>query len=227
MRYELVQAHNPGPYTGAGNNTYLIPGEEPVLIDAGTGDPRHLEGVAEALARTKSGRLARILVTHGHVDHESGVAALAVRWPEATASKMPWPERDARYWQAWHEIGDEELIRAHHDVLRPGGLALISVPNAACASYRVWKMLLEVPRWWPYGLEIPYSRAELVRRAATAGFTQIQVFATGFWQSLGDHWLRGFPWRCLKQRHPDWSARRSRLDELMGAVLLLTARRAS
>ncbi len=28
MRYELIPAHNPGPYTGAGNNTYLIPGEE-------------------------------------------------------------------------------------------------------------------------------------------------------------------------------------------------------
>ncbi len=118
MRYELIPAHNPGPYTWAGNNTYLIPGEEPVLIDAGTDDPRHLEGVAEALARTKSGRLARILVTHAHVDHASGVEALAVRWPEVTGWKMPWPERDARYWQAWHEIGDEELIRAGDRVLR-------------------------------------------------------------------------------------------------------------
>ena len=41
MRYELIPAHNPGPYTGAGNNTYLLNGKSPVLIDAGTGDSRH------------------------------------------------------------------------------------------------------------------------------------------------------------------------------------------
>ena len=118
MRYELVPAHNPGPYTGAGNNTYLLPGAEPALIDAGTGDSRHLDGVVEALARSNSGPLARILVTHGHVDHASGVEALAARWPEATASKMRWPERDARYWHTWHEIGDGELLQAGERVLR-------------------------------------------------------------------------------------------------------------
>jgi hypothetical protein len=36
--------------TGAGNWTWLIPGRVPTLIDAGTGDPRHLDAVNEALA---------------------------------------------------------------------------------------------------------------------------------------------------------------------------------
>ncbi len=37
MRHELIFVGNPGPLTGAGNNTYLLPGLEPTLIDAGTG----------------------------------------------------------------------------------------------------------------------------------------------------------------------------------------------
>ena len=118
MRYELIPAHNPGPYTGAGNNTYLIPGGAPVLIDAGTGDPRHVDGVASALARSESDRLTRILVTHGHPDHASGASALTARWPEAAASKMPWPGRDARYSPSWQEVGNGELIPAGDTTLR-------------------------------------------------------------------------------------------------------------
>ena len=40
-----IHAFNPGPYTGDGNWTWLIPGRVPTLIDAGTGEPRHLEAL--------------------------------------------------------------------------------------------------------------------------------------------------------------------------------------
>ena len=43
-----IHAFNPGPITGAGNWTWLINGREPTLIDAGTGDPRHLAALEEA-----------------------------------------------------------------------------------------------------------------------------------------------------------------------------------
>jgi glyoxylase-like metal-dependent hydrolase (beta-lactamase superfamily II) len=72
--------------TGAGNNTWLLDGAEPALIDAGVGAPAHLDALAAAL----DGRpLARVLVTHGHADHASGVPALRARWPRAEVWKFP------------------------------------------------------------------------------------------------------------------------------------------
>jgi glyoxylase-like metal-dependent hydrolase (beta-lactamase superfamily II) len=87
----LLPAGNPGPYTGEGNNTWLIDGAEPTLVDAGTGEPSHLEAIAEVL----DGRpLARVLVTHDHPDHASGVTALRDCWPDievlaVSASRAP------------------------------------------------------------------------------------------------------------------------------------------
>ena len=61
---------------------------EPTLIDAGVGAPAHVEAIAQALG----GRpLQRVLVTHGHPDHASGVPALRARWPAIEACKWIWP----------------------------------------------------------------------------------------------------------------------------------------
>jgi len=113
-------------------------------------------------------------------------------------------------------------VRAHFDVLRDGGVALISVPNARCPSYRLWKFYLELRGWWPYGVEAPYTRREILRRAKVAGFTQAQARCTGFWQSVGDHWGRS-----LLGRGPDWVDRPSCLDSVMGMSLLFFGRRES
>jgi hydroxyacylglutathione hydrolase len=65
--------------TGAGNWTWFLDGAVPALVDAGVGNPAHLDVIAQVLA----GRpLARVLVTHGHPDHASGVPALRQRWPD-------------------------------------------------------------------------------------------------------------------------------------------------
>ena len=68
-------------------------------------------------------------------------------------------------------------IRAHRDVLTKPGLGVISVPNALCPTYRLWKLYLESRRWWPYGMEIPYGRSELTKRAGYAGFSRIRTQA--------------------------------------------------
>ncbi|HET7217048.1 MAG TPA: MBL fold metallo-hydrolase [Vicinamibacterales bacterium] len=75
----LLPAGNASAWTGpTGNNTYLLPGRVPALIDAGVGDPQHLEAIDRAL---DGGALRLVLITHGHIDHVAGVPALLQRWP--------------------------------------------------------------------------------------------------------------------------------------------------
>jgi glyoxylase-like metal-dependent hydrolase (beta-lactamase superfamily II) len=95
--------------TGRGNTTWLLPGRAPVLIDAGTGDPRHLADLEAALGGAS---LARVLVTHAHVDHASGAPAIGSRMPSARFAKMPWPEKDRRYAANWEGIADGDPIEA-------------------------------------------------------------------------------------------------------------------
>lgn len=75
----LLSAFNPSPMTGQGNNTWLLDGVEPALIDAGVGVPEHIDAIANALG---SRPLRRVLVTHGHNDHSAGIPAIAARWPD-------------------------------------------------------------------------------------------------------------------------------------------------
>ena len=99
-----LHANNPSPYTGRGNNTWLLHGAEPTLIDAGVGQPSHLESIAAALA----GRpLARVLITHGHADHASGAPALRARWPKVAIHKWIL-EGDT----GWLPLSEGQLIRA-------------------------------------------------------------------------------------------------------------------
>lgn len=100
--------------TGGGNWTWLIPGRRPTLIDAGVGDPRHLDALEAALAGAP---LACVLVTHGHSDHASGAAAIAARMPGVRCVKMPWPERDGRWPVPWHAIRDGDRVDAGDGVL--------------------------------------------------------------------------------------------------------------
>jgi SAM-dependent methyltransferase len=109
-------------------------------------------------------------------------------------------------------------VRAHHDVLRDGGLAVISVPHAWCPPYRLWKFYLELRGWWPYGMEIPFSKREMIARARRAGFVEAEGHCMGLWQSVGDHWGKS-----LFGKGPDWIGKRSVLDNLLGATLLVFA----
>ena len=74
VKISLIPGFNPGPFTGSGNNTYLIGGSEPTLIDAATGAEAHLQELKSSLGR---GLLSRVLITHGHNDHISGVTEIS------------------------------------------------------------------------------------------------------------------------------------------------------
>ena len=115
VRITRIPGFNPGPMTGAGNNTYLLPGRTPTLLDAATGEAAHLSALAEALGPD---RLAQVLVTHAHQDHADGSEPIAARWPDAAFRKMPWPERDRAHAVAWKPIADDELVPAGDGALR-------------------------------------------------------------------------------------------------------------
>jgi hydroxyacylglutathione hydrolase len=114
MRPIPVHAFNPGPMTGEGNTTWLIPGRVPTLIDAGTGEPQHLEALERALG---DARLEQVLVTHSHVDHASGAVAIAHRMPHVRFLKMPWPEHDAAWQVRWEPVAGGQRLPAGDAVL--------------------------------------------------------------------------------------------------------------
>lgn len=69
----VLLADNPSPLTLDGTNTWLLrapDAESCLVVDPGPDDPDHLRRVAAA------GPVAEILLTHGHVDHSAGAAAL-------------------------------------------------------------------------------------------------------------------------------------------------------
>jgi glyoxylase-like metal-dependent hydrolase (beta-lactamase superfamily II) len=75
----LIPAGNPGPFTGpTGNNTWLVDGAEPLLVDAGVGHPEHLAALEKLLGDRP---LSRVFLTHAHRDHSAGVPHLRARWP--------------------------------------------------------------------------------------------------------------------------------------------------
>jgi glyoxylase-like metal-dependent hydrolase (beta-lactamase superfamily II) len=83
-----LSAPNPGLMTGPGTNTYLVggtgPGRDagPVVVDPGPADPAHTAAIVAAAAPL--GPIRTIVVTHTHVDHAPGAAALA----EATGARV-------------------------------------------------------------------------------------------------------------------------------------------
>jgi glyoxylase-like metal-dependent hydrolase (beta-lactamase superfamily II) len=131
----LIHAGNPGAMTGPGNNTWLLMGAEPALIDAGVGGSPHVEAVARAL---QGRELSRVLVTHGHADHASGAPALRARWPNVELAKFlaqeagssdPAIAEDA----PWRALADGERITAGESLL-----TVIHTPGHALDHVCFW-----------------------------------------------------------------------------------------
>jgi endoribonuclease LACTB2 len=125
-----IHAANPGPITGEGNWTWLLPGRVPTLIDAGTGEAQHLAALEAALGKAD---LAQVLITHAHTDHAAGAPLLAQRFPRARFLKMPWPERDAKWPVPYEPIADGARIAAGD-----GNLVVLHTPGHAPDHVVFW-----------------------------------------------------------------------------------------
>src|SRR5688572_7551178 len=75
-------ANNPSPFTFKGTNTYILGGDDLVLIDPGPGDADHLKAILATIGRR---RLGHILLTHTHRDHVDGLAPLVAATGARTA----------------------------------------------------------------------------------------------------------------------------------------------
>ncbi|MBZ6079281.1 MBL fold metallo-hydrolase [Microvirga puerhi] len=76
-----VTAHNPGPFTFWGTNTYIVGTETLAIIDPGPDDAEHLQLLLLIIGRRP---VSHIFVTHTHRDHSELAAALKA----ATGAKI-------------------------------------------------------------------------------------------------------------------------------------------
>jgi SAM-dependent methyltransferase len=133
------------------------------------------------------------------------------------------------------EDGDRaRIIRAHFDLLRPGGLAVITVPNRHCWPYRIWKARRERAGTWNFGLEIPFSRGELSDICRSIGVKTFHITGTPFLASFDfllpfARWKRSIEKRVLKDKRFDPARivqeRTSPLGRRFGYALVLVARK--
>lgn len=76
---------------------------------------------------------------------------------------------------AEHFVGEErrEIFKVHLDLVRDGGVIIVSVPNSLCLSYRAVKI---AKRWD----EVPFTKGELRGICEGFGMEIISLFGTGF-----------------------------------------------
>jgi cyclopropane fatty-acyl-phospholipid synthase-like methyltransferase len=83
-----------------------------------------------------------------------------------------------------HFYGEDRqtIVTSHATVLRPGGLTFISIPYRYSLPYRLWMKQMKDKGTWPYGLEVPFSKTEIIKLGKMAGLKrktliQSSVFA--------------------------------------------------
>ena len=126
-----LTAPNPGLMTGPGTNTYLVGRGDVVVIDPGPADESHTGAIVAAVA--PFGSVQAIVVTHTHVDHAPGAAALARAsgapvvgyGPARASSPTSASTRDGRCAAGSRRPRDLDAARARHAGPRVGSPALL------------------------------------------------------------------------------------------------------
>jgi SAM-dependent methyltransferase len=90
-----------------------------------------------------------------------------------------------------HFLGERraQSVAAHLDLVRPGGLALLGVPNRFSPTYRLWMAVLKSRGSWSLGTEEPFSVAELESLARAARGEPLAPLFGSFVASVVNHGL--------------------------------------
>jgi glyoxylase-like metal-dependent hydrolase (beta-lactamase superfamily II) len=122
-----IRAHNPGPFTLSGTNTWLVGREPAWVVDPGPDLAEHREAVAAAVA--ERGGAGGIAITHDHPDHVEGAPALRDRLGGVPMAAMRFAGADVR-------LADGDEFGPLRAVATPGHAAdhLAFVAGRACFS---------------------------------------------------------------------------------------------
>ncbi|MDQ5950844.1 MAG: hypothetical protein QG639_121 [Patescibacteria group bacterium] len=123
-----------------------------------------------------------------------------------------------------------EINKVHLDVLKKGGLAIISVPNTYNPPYFVYKIISTWLGSWKFGEEYSYTRSELLAIAKMIRGKVLALFGDGLYSSfkfiLPANFLRrffgvGFPRNFLEIRKEIASP----LDDYLSYSLILVLKK--
>lgn len=123
------------------------------------------------------------------------------------------------------------MAKTHFDLVRPGGLVIISVPNRLFFPHEILNFFLHRKNKWPLGYEKSFSRRELLRLASKIGLKNAQVRGSAFITDLARYlfvfagtrfFKKIFRFLPLPAYFKDLA---SPLDDLFGADIFLMGRR--
>lgn len=119
------------------------------------------------------------------------------------------------------------MAKAHLDLVRPGGVVVISVPNRLFFPHEMLKFYLQKENKWHLGYEGAFRRGELFQLAGRLGLKNVKVCGSAFISDLIRYFYifqdTGFFRRFCKIRLTRVFIRdlTSPLDDLLGADIFL------
>jgi SAM-dependent methyltransferase len=127
-----------------------------------------------------------------------------------------------------HFLGERRLavVGAHLRVLRPGGLALLGVPNRSAPVYRLWVRTLQSRGSWPLGTEVPFSVSELRLLAERSGGVPLDPRFGSFLGSVVNHGVNQVLFKLGRRGLPVPQIRVPLLDRMAYELLLPVVRTA-
>jgi 2-polyprenyl-3-methyl-5-hydroxy-6-metoxy-1,4-benzoquinol methylase len=81
------------------------------------------------------------------------------------------------------------VVAGHLELVKPGGLAFVNVPNRLSPPYRAWMGIQKRRGTWKLGTEVPFSGTELSDLAKLAGGVPLRPVYVGGLGTLVNHGL--------------------------------------